>query len=59
MARQSSPDYPATIYYAFKQSEIDQEGISSTGWATFLQAFLKPVMRSSAHGRFDGNEQPG
>ena len=29
MARQSSPDYPATIYYAFKQSEIAQEGISS------------------------------
>ena len=41
MARQSSPDYPATIYYAFKQSEIAQEGISSTGWATFLQAVFE------------------
>ena len=41
MARQTSPDYPATIYYAFKQSEIAQEGISSTGWATFLQAVLE------------------
>ncbi len=41
MARQSSPDYPATIYYAFKQSEISQEGISSTGWATFLQAVIE------------------
>ncbi len=41
MARQSSPDYPATIYYAFNQSEISQEGISSTGWATFLQAVLE------------------
>ena len=41
MVRQSSPDYPATIYYAFKQSEITQEGISSTGWATFLQAVIK------------------
>ena len=41
MARQSSPDYPTTIYYAFKQSEIAQEGVSSTGWATFLQAVLK------------------
>ncbi|PTX52328.1 putative DNA methylase [Gemmobacter caeni] len=41
MARQSSADYPATIYYAFKQSEIDQEGISSTGWATFLQAVVE------------------
>ena len=41
MARQSSPDYPSTIYYAFNQSEIAQEGISSTGWATFLQAVIK------------------
>ena len=41
MARQSSPDYPATIYYAFKQSEIAQEGISSTGWATFLHAVIE------------------
>jgi len=41
MATQSSTDYPATIYYAFKQSEISQEGISSTGWATFLQAVVE------------------
>lgn len=41
MAAQSSDDFPATIYYAFKQSEIDQEGISSTGWATFLQAVVE------------------
>ena len=40
LSRQSGNDYPATIYYAFKQSEIDQEGISSTGWATFLQAVI-------------------
>ena len=41
MARQSSDLFPATIYYAFKQSEIEQEGISSTGWATFLQAVVE------------------
>lgn len=41
MASQSSDHYPATIYYAFKQSEIAQEGISSTGWATFLQAVVE------------------
>jgi len=41
MARQSSDDFPATIYYAFKQSEVAQEGISSTGWATFLQAVVE------------------
>lgn len=40
LATQSSPEFPATIYYAFKQSEIDQEGLASTGWATFLQAVI-------------------
>ena len=41
MVNGSSANYPATIYYAFKQSEIDREGISSTGWATFLQAVVE------------------
>jgi putative DNA methylase len=40
MALHSSDNYPTTIYYAFKQSEIAKEGISSTGWATFLQAVI-------------------
>ena len=40
MARQSSDKVPATIYYAFKQSEIKDEGIVSKGWATFLQAVV-------------------
>lgn len=40
LANQSSGAFPATIYYAFKQSEIEKEGISSTGWATFLQAVI-------------------
>ena len=40
MAVQSNADFPTTIYYAFKQSEVAQEGISSTGWATFLQAVI-------------------
>lgn len=41
MAQQSSDLFPASIYYAFKQSEIEKEGISSTGWATFLQAVVE------------------
>jgi len=41
MAQQSSDQFPASIYYAFKQSEVAQEGISSTGWATFLQAVVE------------------
>lgn len=40
LARQSHSEYPATVYYAFKQSEVEQEGLSSTGWATFLQAVI-------------------
>ena len=40
LARQSSSSVPATIYYAFKQSEVEQEGLSSTGWATFLKAVI-------------------
>jgi putative DNA methylase len=41
MVAQCSDLFPATIYYAFKQSEVAQEGISSTGWATFLQAVVE------------------
>ncbi|MGR9273722.1 DUF1156 domain-containing protein [Rhizobium leguminosarum] len=40
MAAASTEFFPATIYYAFKQSEVETEGISSTGWATFLQAAI-------------------
>lgn len=40
LASQSSSFFPTTIYYAFKQSEIEQDGLSSTGWATFLQAVI-------------------
>lgn len=40
MAEQADEGIPATVYYAFRQSEIEQEGVSSTGWATFIQAML-------------------
>ncbi len=29
---------PLSIYYAFKQSELAEEGVTSAGWASFLQA---------------------
>ena len=35
-----SQNFPTTIYYAFKQSEVEKEGVSSTGWSTFLQAII-------------------
>src|SRR5262249_31795552 len=35
---QASAEFPLTIYYAFKQSELSEEGVASAGWASFLQA---------------------
>jgi putative DNA methylase len=37
-------DTPTTIYYAFKQSEIAAEGITSAGWSSFLQAVIDAGM---------------
>lgn len=34
-------DFPVTIYYAFKQSEVAKEGLTSPGWATFLHAVIQ------------------
>jgi putative DNA methylase len=43
--QQASPDYPITLYYAFKQAENDSNGdgtsaVASTGWQTMLQGLL-------------------
>jgi putative DNA methylase len=39
LAKQSHPAFPLTIYYAYKQSETDDEaGTSSPGWVSFLEA---------------------
>ncbi|MDW8363843.1 MAG: hypothetical protein RMK74_15730, partial [Myxococcales bacterium] len=41
LAQQAHPAFPTTIYYAFKQSESEEdEGIASTGWETFLEAVI-------------------
>lgn len=40
MQRASVGDVPLAIYYAFKQSESAQDGITSAGWASFLQAVV-------------------
>ncbi|OYU42981.1 MAG: hypothetical protein CFE44_20905, partial [Burkholderiales bacterium PBB4] len=40
MQRASIQEAPITIYYAFKQSELESEGITSAGWSSFLQAIL-------------------
>jgi putative DNA methylase len=40
MAEQGRKDTPTTIYYAFRQGEVEEGGLSSKGWATFLQAVI-------------------
>jgi putative DNA methylase len=41
LASSSSPAFPLTIYYAFKQSETKgKAGNASTGWETFLEAVI-------------------
>ncbi len=41
LVQQAHPGFPATIYYAFKQSEKRSDrGVASTGWETFLAAVI-------------------
>ena len=40
MHASSKDDFPVTVYYAFKQAEVAAEGLTSPGWATFLQAIF-------------------
>lgn len=41
-ARESArDDYPITVYYAFKQAELEKEGVASTGWATLLEGMIR------------------
>lgn len=37
-------DYPITIYYAYKQSDTNNNQTSSTGWETMLSAIIKAGM---------------
>jgi putative DNA methylase len=42
LAEESHPAFPVTIYYAFKQSEIETDGgTARTGWETFLEAVIR------------------
>jgi putative DNA methylase len=37
----ATTDVPVTMYYAFKQSEAGEDGVTSAGWASFLQAIVE------------------
>ena len=39
--RSTNPDYPMTVYYAFKQSETSVDGRTSTGWSTILEGMIR------------------
>ena len=47
IAEQVHPAFPVTIYYAFKQQEVEEdeegetEAVASTGWETFLQGLVE------------------
>ena len=41
IADQAHPAFPASIYYAFKQSDTNDVGTGNTGWETFLEAVLR------------------
>jgi putative DNA methylase len=44
MRERANPDYPITIYYAFRQAEAESEdgltSVASTGWETMLEGLL-------------------
>ncbi len=41
-ARESAlPDFPVTVYYAFKQQASSKDGQASTGWETLLEGMIQ------------------
>ncbi|MCZ0933543.1 MAG: DUF1156 domain-containing protein [Gemmatimonadetes bacterium] len=40
MHHSGADGFPVTLYYAFKQAEVAEEGLTSAGWATFLQGLF-------------------
>ena len=35
-----SPEFPSSIFYAYKQQEEERDGVTSTGWETMLTALV-------------------
>lgn len=64
MCKAASDREPLAIYYAFKQAEAAEEGLTSAGWSSFLQAVVNaglavdgtwPV-RTESSGRLIGRD---
>ncbi|WP_433243500.1 DUF1156 domain-containing protein [Streptosporangium sp. CA-135522] len=42
LIRQDAPEhFPIAVFYAFKQSEMDESGEASTGWETLLEGMIR------------------
>ena len=48
IAHVQHPEYPATIFYAYKQQETKRGKTASTGWETFLQALVDAGLQITA-----------
>jgi putative DNA methylase len=53
MRRSQHPEFPLTVYYAFKQAEDDDDedgeaGLASTGWETMLEGLMKAGFQITA-----------
>ena len=48
IARVQNPEYPATIFYAYKQQETKRGDTASTGWETFLQGLVDAGLKITA-----------
>jgi putative DNA methylase len=47
MRQRASPDYPLTLFYAFRQAESDESAVSSpvsTGWQTMLNGLINEAL---------------
>ena len=40
-----SPEFPSSIFYAYKQQEEERDGVASTGWETMLAAIVSTGFR--------------
>ena len=41
-------DFPITVFYAFKQTEMDESGTASTGWETMLNGLIEAGLSVTA-----------
>ncbi|MCF8588059.1 DUF1156 domain-containing protein [Gordonia liuliyuniae] len=49
LARESAhDDFPITVYYAFKQQDVEKSGQASTGWETLLEGMIRSGWRITA-----------